>query len=572
MSLTNKEITKKIKLLVNLLELHGENPFKIRGYSGALQRLEGMSVQVSVCSEEQLVDIGFSKKMAAMLLEIVENGTHENLEALLSQTPEDVLKMLNISGIGPKKVRAIWQDMNIDTIDGLMEACQANRVSEMKGFGKKTEATILESLQYMKSNSGKIFYAHAENLFSQLAQKLDQINGILEINPTGSLRRRLEIIDLIEVALLIDQNRTTLFEEIGKIENLTVNPKESSPFYLCGSFHNEDHELPFKIHFSETHVEYLNTLFGTTGSQNHLLHSINDEHANLHQIVRNNKDIETEEELYHKANLPYIEPELREGIIEFDLAKKESMPDLLEVQDLKGILHNHSTYSDGANTLKEMADACRDNGFEYFGISDHSQTAFYANGLKEEDVFKQHKEIDQLNAEYGDSFKIFKGIESDILNDGALDYPDEVLSSFDYIVASIHSNLGMDEKKATARLIKAIENPYTTILGHMTGRILLRREGYPVDHQKVIDACAANGVIIEINASPYRLDIDWRWVHKALEKDVMLSINPDAHEIKGLWDIKYGTLIGRKGGLTKDMTFNAMSKKEMEIYFQSRKK
>jgi DNA polymerase (family 10) len=270
------------------------------------------------------------------------------------------------------------------------------------------------------------------------------------------------------------------------------------------------------------------------------------------------------------VGLPLIPEELREGLVEFDLVKSGKIEQLVTDKDLKGILHNHSTYSDGKHTLRQMAEHCRDLGYAYLGISDHSRTAFYAGGLEIERVQQQHLEIDLLNQELA-PFRIFKGIESDILIDGSLDYPEEVLATFDFVVASIHSSLNMDVKKATQRLLKAIENPYTTILGHPTGRLLLRRGGYPIDHKVIIQACADHGVVIEINANPWRLDLDWRWVQEAMEKGVKLSINPDAHEMEGYADMRYGVIAGRKGGLTKDMTFNAFSLAEMETYLQQRK-
>ncbi len=269
-------------------------------------------------------------------------------------------------------------------------------------------------------------------------------------------------------------------------------------------------------------------------------------------------EYKTEEEIYQALKLQYIEPELREGLNEVEFAKENKIPKLIELSDLKGILHNHSTYSDGVHSLKEMADYCKELGYQYLGICDHSKSAFYAQGLNEERVWQQQMEIAKLNKGYGDSFKILSGIESDILNDGNLDYAEDVLKTFDFIVASVHSNLKMTEEKATERLIKAIENPYTSILGHPTGRLLLARPGYPINHKKVIDACAANKVSMELNAHPYRLDIDWRWIWYCLEKNVMVSINPDAHHMEGYHDMKYGVCVARKGMLTKEMCLNAL--------------
>jgi len=261
---------------------------------------------------------------------------------------------------------------------------------------------------------------------------------------------------------------------------------------------------------------------------------------------------------------------MREGTFELDLAKENKLPNLLKLEDLKGPFHNHSKYSDGYNTILQLAEYCIDQGYEYLGLSDHSKSAFYANGLQEYHIKKQHGEIDELNIQLA-PFKIFKGIESDILNDGSLDYDTDVLASFDFIVASVHSNLNMGKEKATQRLLKAIENPYTTFLGHPTGRLLLRRKGYAIDHKKIIDACALHNVIIEINANPWRLDLDWRWVNYAIDQGVVLSINPDAHEIKGFNHMKFGVFMGRKGGLTIEKTFNAWSLESVNNYLKERK-
>jgi DNA polymerase (family 10) len=258
-------------------------------------------------------------------------------------------------------------------------------------------------------------------------------------------------------------------------------------------------------------------------------------------------------------------------LFELEKAKAHTLPKLIESADLKGILHNHSTYSDGMNSLEEMAVYCKQLGYEYLGICDHSQTASYAGGLKVEQVLLQQDEIKKLNQQLA-PFKIFKGIESDILGNGNLDYEEDILKTFDFIVASVHANLKMDEEKATNRLLKAIENSYTTILGHPTGRLLLGRPGYPIDHKKIIDACAANNVVIELNAHPYRLDIDWRWIPYCLEKGVMISINPDAHQLKGYHDMNYGINVARKGLLTKEQCFNSKSLAEIEVYFNNRNK
>jgi len=282
--------------------------------------------------------------------------------------------------------------------------------------------------------------------------------------------------------------------------------------------------------------------------------------------IAQKQDFTDENAIYQQAGLPYLPPEIREGQFEFSLTHT---PTLIKLQDLKGTLHNHSTYSDGKNSILEMARAAKNLGFEYFGITDHSKSAYYANGLDEQRVLAQHQEIDQINAQNPD-LCIFKGIEADILSNGELDYSQDFLKNFDFVVASVHSNLQMNETKATERMIRAIENPYTTIIGHLTGRLLLRRNGYPLDMQKIIDACAANEVALEINAHPLRLDLDWRWIHKAIEKGVKIAINADAHDTEGLQYHRFGVLVARKGGLSPQMCLNCMSKEKIKAFFSKK--
>ena len=329
----------------------------------------------------------------------------------------------------------------------------------------------------------------------------------------------------------------------------------------------EEPELQLLVHFcSPENLAAKELLF--VASKAHLGTWVNEEET-VGELIRKSK-FESEDEFFQQHQLQFIPREMREGMDEVALAKAGTLPELIKNKDLKGILHNHSTYSDGKHSLRQMAEHCKALGYEYLGISDHSRTASYAGGLEIEKVVKQHAEIDALNQELA-PFRIFKGIESDILPDGNLDYPTEVLRNFDFIVSSIHSVLNMDLKRATDRLLTAIHNPYTTILGHPMGRLLLRREGYPIDHKAIIDACAIKQVVIEINANPWRLDLDWRWIRYAMEQGVQLAINPDAHEMDGYADMQYGVLIGRKGGLTKEMTLNALSGNEIASYFETRK-
>jgi DNA polymerase (family 10) len=564
--LDQKTILRLLKRSIQLMELHDENSFKIRNYQSALNNIDRNDISIVDKSVEQLQsEAGMAKSIAEFVFSLATSGTHPYLEELLAKTPTGILEILEIKGLGPKKVKALWEDLNITSTHELLEACQSGQVAKAKGFGEKTQESILASLQFREANQGKWLYADIEVFVAEFIKNVKGLKGVNEIISVGDFGRKMEIIETVEF-LVSTENQSETILEISSLESLEKDRKSSSPFKWRGKM--TEPEINLLIHFTKL-SHFVEEKIVRTGTKSHLLFPIEGEKTMI-EVLRENTPIASESAFFEKAGLPWIPEELREGFIEFDLAKAGKIPQLLEDKDLKGILHNHSTYSDGKHTLKQMAEYCKELGYEYLGISDHSRTAFYAGGLEIEKVQKQHQEIDQLNRELA-PFRIFKGIESDILTDGSLDYPEEVLASFDFIVSSIHSNLGMDRKKATARLLNSIMNPYTTILGHPTGRLLLRREGYPIDHKAVIDACAIHNVVIEINANPWRLDLDWRWVNYAMEKGVKLSINPDAHEMEGYADMKYGVIAGRKGGLTKDMTFNAMSADAIGKYFQDRK-
>ncbi|SMD43282.1 DNA polymerase (family 10) [Aquiflexum balticum DSM 16537] len=561
-----KSILRQLKLIIKLMELHDENIFKIRSYQSAVNTIDRGDVSIEGKNLQELQEInGIGKSIAEVIHALETTGTSPYMEELLAKTPIGILEVLEIKGLGPKKVKVLWEELNITSIHELMEACQSGQVAKTKGFGEKTQESIIQSLEFRASNQGKWLYADIEDAMIRFQEKVKSVKGVEAVTPVGEFARKLEIIESVEW-LIATTDHTAVISDFSSMENIEQNKKSSSPFKWRGKM--LDPEIALLIHFTQP-TEFIKEKIIRTGSKAHLLYPLMD-HKPFIELLREGEDFYNEEEAYRKAGLPWIPEELREGYFEFEWAKENKIQNLLEEKDLKGILHNHSTYSDGKHSLRQMAEYCKELGYEYLGISDHSRTASYAGGLEIEKVQLQQKEIDELNKELA-PFKIFKGIESDILLDGSLDYPDEVLKSFDFIVSSIHSSLGMDRKKATARLLKAIENPYTTILGHPTGRLLLRREGYPIDHKAIIDACAKFNVIIEINANPWRLDLDWRWIQYAMEKGVRLSINPDAHEMEGYADMRYGVLVGRKGGLTTDMTFNALSLAEMEDYLMNRK-
>ncbi len=553
----NYQIADLLKDIARLMELHGENSFKIKSYQNAAFKLDRLTTPIYGLSKEELENIdGIGKSLSAKLATYFTTGEIEDYQKLINETPEGVLDIMHVKGIGPKKTSIIWKEMGIESLGELLYACNENRLIEVKGFGAKTQQQVKEAVQYKLASKGYFHFATAEQLAENIFKKIKNLQG-LSWNYCGDFRRKCEILQRVEIIIknsFADEFKNLL---LANKEISLLNSEEKKIEY------NTTIGLPINI----TIVPDEHFVFETwkqTGSEKHLAFCLEN---------KSSIDITgclSEEEIYKKLSLPYYIPELREGILELKFSSSASTPTFIEYSDLKGCLHNHSTYSDGIHSLREMALAARDLDLQYFGICDHSKSAGYANGLQIERVLQQHQEINSLNEELA-PFKIFKGIESDILSDGNLDYPEDILASFDFIVASVHSGLKMDEEKATTRLIKAIENPYTTILGHPTGRLLLARKGYPIDHKKVIDACAENNVVIELNAHPYRLDIDWRWIDYCMEKNVMISINPDAHETSGLLDMHYGVCAARKGGLTKEFTFNAFTLEEINNWFQKKK-
>lgn len=560
--LTNTEISKKLKLAIQIMELHGENPFKLRSYQSGREVVSSLSYELKDIPTKDIVGVeGIGKSLAGAIEQMLSSGSFDKLDSLLEVTPEGVIEMIKIPGFGPKKIATLWKDAEATTLEEVQSLCKAGKVSELKGFGAKTQDSLSSAVNFIISCRGKEKYANVEPRMLEVLSMLEKLGSVENVSVSGAARRKLEVLESIQ--LLVSSNDFEMTRvEINAIDTLSYDEKQSGPFTWVG--HLDSCSLPIQVKFCSPE-QYAVTLFTSTATVEHL--------TQMKKIIPDilDKSYSSEQEVYQSNGFGFVEPELREGRGEVEKSQSGNLPELLQMSDLKGILHNHSTYSDGKHTLRQMAEHCKDLGYEYLGITDHSQTAVYANGLDEVRVKKQQEEIVQLNEELA-PFKVFSGIESDILANGSLDYSDDVLSSFDFIVSSIHSGLSMDKTKATNRLLKAIHNPYTTILGHMTGRLILEREGYPVDHKAIIDACAETGVVIEINASPYRLDIDWRWVDYAMEKEVVLSINPDAHRMEGYQGMKYGVYAGRKGGLTKEMTLNAKSLQEIEQFFESRKK
>ncbi|MCX2429388.1 DNA polymerase/3'-5' exonuclease PolX [Pedobacter sp. GR22-10] len=556
----NKTIARTLRFLSQLMELHEENPFKIKSIANAYFKVDKLPFALKDKPLEEIDQIeGIGKGLASKITELLQTGELRELNKLIQQTPEGVIEMLGIKGIGPKKILIIWRILGIESIGELYYACNENRLIEAKGFGLKTQEEIKNAIAFKLAANGRFLYAQVEGfantLFTQISEWLINIDNHSLLGFAGQYRRACEIIDELELVIGAE-NMEIVAGQLTSFGPLSLIAGDEAFITTTEA------GLRIKI-FLVNKADFYLEWFKLTG---------NPEHAKKVLTLAGDGPFANENEIYSKAGLSYIEPELREGFDEIELARADQLPVLITDKDLKGSLHNHSTWSDGVHTLEQMAVYCKDVlNLQYLGICDHSKTAVYAKGLNEQRVFGQHQEIDELNQKLA-PFKIFKGIESDILSDGSLDYSDNILKTFDFVVASVHSNLRMDEAKATTRLLKAIENPYTTILGHPTGRLLLSRAGYPIDYKKIIDACAANQVVIEINANPLRLDLDWRWHRYALEKGVLLSVNPDAHRTDGFHDTRYGILVARKGGLSADKCLNAFSLEEITAYFDGKKR
>ncbi|MFD2871150.1 helix-hairpin-helix domain-containing protein [Mucilaginibacter ximonensis] len=555
----NKTIARKLRLLSQLMELHEVNPFKIKSIANAAFNVDKFNGKIAGKTFEELEKIqGIGKSVAAKVIELVQTGTMLELDELIGSTPPGVVEMMGIKGIGAKKVATIWHEMNIETVGELFYACNENRLIEAKGFGLKTQEDIRKAIEFKMASTGKFLYAQVEPEADKITQKLkDTFTNIL-FEFAGEYRRLCEVVNEL-IVVVGSRDCEMAFNTI--LTSDLVSEMKPEDGHIVGVTENG---LKVIIYVVEKRF-YFQTLFEKTGSEEHVKIVLERGGSGADQP-------ENEELIYRKAGLDFIRPEMREGDTFIEKAAGNKLPALISYNDLRGTLHNHSTWSDGVNSIEEMVTYCRDQlNLQYLGLSDHSKSAFYAKGLSIERVLQQHEEIDHLNKKL-EGFHVFKGIESDILNDGSLDYPDEILQRFDFVVASIHSNLKMSEDKATERLIKAIENPFTTILGHPTGRLLLSRNGYPIDYKKVIDACAANGVVIEVNSNPLRLDLDWRWHQYTLDKGVWLSINPDAHRNEGFLDMHYGVIVARKGGLYKERCLNALSLEEITKFFKDKKK
>lgn len=550
--MTNYEIADHFSLLSKLMDIHGENSFRSKSYSILAYNIEKLPKEISLMDDAELfAQKGIGDGTGAKIREMQNTGKLEALDKIVAATPPGILEMMQIKGLGPKKIAIIWKEMAIESLGELEYACNENRLVTVKGFGAKTQAGVLESIRYYKQNQGFHLWAEVEETAKQVVTKLQQAFPQNLFSLTGNMRRQSETLEYVEVVTNIDKELLT---------------KQFTPIPDTVTDANTENQLVVRIQgqpamrfYLSTVAAYYHTLFLTTGSEAFI-------DAFRSKYVLPDAP-ESEEAIFTQNNLAYIPPAQRETAAVLELAAQNKLPQLIQPTDIRGIIHSHSTWSDGMETIESMAKAARDQGLEYLVISDHSQAAYYANGLTPERIAAQHQEVDVLNDKLA-PFKIFKSIEADILGDGSLDYNASVLNTFDLVIASVHSNLKMTQEKAMDRVMAAIRNPFTTILGHPTGRLLLSRPGYPLDHHQIIDACAEHNVVIEINAHPRRLDLDWRWIEYALEKGVLLSIDPDAHSIEGYKDTYYGVMAAQKGGLTAQHNLSSYTLAQFEAFLE----
>ncbi|NUN71135.1 MAG: DNA polymerase/3'-5' exonuclease PolX [Bacteroidetes bacterium] len=562
-----------------LLELKGENPFKSRAFHNAARLLGGVTEDLGVLVKEgKLRSIkGIGESTAKIISDLVTTGESPDHQSLRKSFPPGIFDMLKIQGLGPKKVSFLFTKMKIASVDALEAAAKKGELASLEGFGKKTEENILLGIAQFRTHASKFHINIAEHAAHRITETLRTVPGVIRMELAGSVRRRKETIgdiDIVVSAKRSDVQRImSAFTGHPSVERVTGEGETKSSVVLDSGINCDlrivsDSEFPFALNYftgSKDHNVRIRSLARERGW------SLNEYGFTAAEGVKKPKPlprtIRSEEDIYKAVGLSYVEPELREDLGEVEAAAEDRLPELVTMKDIRGTFHCHTNYSDGQNTLAEMAAAAQAMGWEYLGIADHSKVAAYANGLNEARVKKQHKEIDALNAKFK-GFRLFKGTEVDILPNGDLDFNDSTLATFDYVVASVHSSFKLSEADMTKRIMKALKNKHVTMLGHLTGRLLLERDGYPLNQTEIINAAADLGKIIEINAHPMRLDLDWRMVRYAVQKGVLISVNPDAHVVTGLQDVKYGVGIARKGWCRKKDILNTRTLKGIESYLK----
>jgi DNA polymerase (family 10) len=570
--MTKEEIARILEQIAALLELKGENPFKIRAYVNAARAIETFGGNIPDLQDEEAVAKipGIGKSIALKIKELVGNGSLKYLEDLRAQFPEAILELFSIPGLGAKKIKALYDQLRVSSIEQLRQACEAGRVAELPGFGETTQAKICKAIEERTRHAGYFQFGQIAHEAETLRNDLAGHPEALQVEIAGSYRRRKEIVhdlDLL-VATKKPEAITKFFVSHPLAESVIAQGPTKSSVRLrsgvqCDLRVVSTAEYPFALAYftgnKEHNIELRSRALkrGWTLNEYRLAPVPSDPKAKKKRPVIKIPKVRDEAELYQAVDLDFIPPELRENWGEFEAAEKHSLPKLIEKENLRGTFHCHTTASDGHNSLEEMAEAAQALGLEYLGIADHSHGQIQAHGLDEKRLLAQVAAIRKLNKKF-DGFRLFAGVECDILRDGSLDFSDEVLSQLDFVVASVHSALGLSEADMTQRVVDAIENPFVTMLAHPTGRLLLKREPYKIDMPAILDAAVRTRTWIELNAAPKRLDLDWRWWPMAKQKGVKCVINPDAHRTERLQDLWFGIGIARKGWLTKADVMNCL--------------
>jgi len=536
------------------LELKGESSFKVRAYYRAAETLRELEEALAqVIESGQLSELpGIGEALTEKITALHRTGAHPTLDRLRTEVSDGLLDLMRVPGLGPKRIRQLHSELGIQDLEGLAVALKEGRLDGIKGFGGKTLERLDESLAYVRQSAQQLLLPEADDVIESAFQEIQHRPDVIEVCSAAETRRRCELVT--RLALVASSRETTVPEKAGRnqlVEVVTVPPADFglALLYETGS--------PGHLAALEARAQERGLKLSREG------------------LLRGQERLPTDDEkgVYQALGLPWIEPDWREDNGELEEADQGRLPVPLQAGDLQGLLHCHTRFSDGMNTLEEMAEATRALGMTYLGIADHSQSAFYARGMNEETIRKQHKRIDELNAQYADrgvDFRIFKGIESDIREDGSLDYSDDVMAQFDFVVASVHSAFQMETEPQTERVLKAVAHPATTILGHPTGRLLRRRKGLKLDLERVLEGCAKHGVVVELNAHPERLDLDWRWHAQAVRMGVKLSINPDSHATGELGQYCFGVEMARKGRVPVDLVLNSRNGEELAAYFAAR--
>ena len=586
--MTKNEIANVLEQIGVLLELKGENPFKIRAYQSGARALEAIEEGelARLIAEEKLGTVkGFGEALVQKVTELHTTGRLEFFEKLKASIEPGLVELLQIPGLGPKKIKALHDKLGIASIAALNEACVAGRAAEVEGFGEKTQEKILAGIKNREAYGRRHLWWDAREVAEPIVAGLRALQAVTRAEAAGSLRRGLEtvgdldfIVAATEVAPVVEwfttmegvkevtakgETKASVRFDSGLQADLRIVPEGQFVFALHHFTGSKDHNVQMRQRALGRGLSL--SEWGLVPAEGEVTAKIKAEDK------RQRTQATTEAELFAALGLAFIAPELREGLGEIEAAERKELPRLIEARDLRGAFHNHTTASDGRNTLSEMTAAAEALGWEYLGIADHSKSSYQANGLSEERLLAQIEEIAALNGSKRFKTHVFAGTECDILTDGRLDYPDALLAKLDYVVVSVHNAFTQDEATMTARIIRAIEHPGTTMLGHLTGRLLLRRDGYRVNAGKVIDAAIANSVVIELNASPWRLDMDWRHWRKAADRGLLCAINPDAHETAGLAHVRAGINAARKGWLTKDQVITTRSLSGIETWLRMRR-